>query len=93
MDFSVFKVATVTTVATTPLAVSPTVTSPAAIVTTTATTSGEIVIVGVPGETVTSFSATIAAIRIQGEGERRIKSTNYMNIQIRGEVKLGEFIE
>ena len=82
-----------TTVATTPLAVSPAVTSPAAIVTTTTTTSGEIVIVGVPGKIITSLSGTTTAIRIQGEGERRIKSTNYMNIQIRGEVKLGEFIE
>jgi len=46
MDFSVFKVATVTTVETAPLAVSPAATSPAAIFSTTTTTaSGEILIV------------------------------------------------
>ena len=45
MDFSVFKVATVTTVETAPLAVSPAATSPGEIFSTNTTTSGEILIV------------------------------------------------
>ena len=52
-----------TTVATVPLAVSPAPTLPAATVTTTnITTSDKIVIVGVPGETITSLLATTAAM-------------------------------